>query len=308
MFPINTNKEAIEQLEENNVDQAMKLFHKAVLEKRDVQSLTNLAWVIWREEDDLERALSLASEAVDLRPTSHFPYSLCGELLLENKRYEDALNMLQQAISIEPTNITHHNLGVAYYYLGETAKAATHFGLAAGKSDYTLYNQVKCLIELGEKGEALRLTQTFDEDAEDFIGTIDLAELYAEIGLHEEAVHWFEKGWKDYYLQPEWVGLYIYSLLQSKQETKANNTVKEFLRYKKEEILETKTEELDEDWTEEDKKEVIIRLTKEINDFEILLKKIKDGYLPAILLEPSSERDCYLFGCERHQHPEYKDS
>ncbi|WP_137790883.1 tetratricopeptide repeat protein [Bacillus sp. E(2018)] len=219
MFPINTNKEAIQQLEENNLEQAMKLFHKAVLEKRDIQLLTNLAWVIWREEDDLERALSLASEAVDLRPISHFPYSLCGELLLENKRYEDALKMLQQAISIEPTNITHHNLGVAYYYLGETAKAATHFGLAAGKSDYTLYNQVKCLIELGEKGEALRLTQTFDENAEDFIGTIDLAELYAEIGLHEEAVHWFEKGWNEYYLQPNWVGMYVYCLLQSKQET-----------------------------------------------------------------------------------------
>ncbi|MBH0173684.1 tetratricopeptide repeat protein [Fictibacillus sp. 23RED33] len=308
MFSINTNKEAIQQLEENNLDQAMKLFHKAVLEKRDIQSLTNLAWVIWREEDDLERAFSLASEAADLRPTSHFPYSLCGELLLENKRYEDALKMLQQAISIEPTNITYHNLGVAYYYLGETAKAATHFGLAAGKSDYTLYNQIKCLIELGEKGEALRLIQTFDENAEDFIGTIDLAELYVEIGLHEEAIYWFEKGWNEYYLQPNWVGMYVYCLLQRKQETEANNTIQEFLRYKKQEILDTEKEELEEDWTEEDKQEIIIRLTNEIQEFESMLQGVKDGILPTVILEPSPERDCYLFGCERHQHPEYKDS
>ncbi|WP_286166434.1 hypothetical protein [Bacillus sp. E(2018)] len=37
-----------------------------------------------------------------------------------------------------------------------------------------------------------------------------------------------------------------------------------------------------------------------------MLQGVKDGILPTVILEPSPERDCYLFGCERHQHPEYK--
>lgn len=308
MFSINTNKEAIHQLEENNLDKAMKLFQKAVLEKRDVQSLTNLAWVLWHEEDDLERALLLVSEAIHLYPTSHFPYSLCGELLINSKRYEEALPMLHQAISIQPTNTTYHNLGVAYYYLGEKDKAAIHFGLAAGNSDYSLNNQVKCLIECGQSNEAIKLLGTFDEYADDFIGAVDLADLFVEVKVYEEAAHWFEKGWDNYYKQADWVARYIYSLSQINQETKANQIKNEFLRFKKEELIDGENEEVDEDYTEQDKQENIIQITNEIKEFENMLQDLKTGILPAFILEPSAKRDCYLFGCERHQHPEYQDS
>ncbi|MFG6497030.1 tetratricopeptide repeat protein [Fictibacillus sp. UD] len=300
------NKEAINELEDNNIDGAIKLFQKAVLEKRDVQSLTNLAWVLWHEEDDLQRALSLVTEAVEHKPTSHFPYSLCGELLLRNERYEEALKMLQLSISIQPTKAAFHNMGVAYYYLGDTVRAANHFGQAAGKSDYTLYNQVKCLIECGQLAEAKRLITTFDESDEDFIGEVDIAELYTELDLHPEAILWFEKGWEDYYKQPDWIGRYIHSLIKTNQETRAHEIINEVIQEKKDELHEAEREELDADWSEQDKQENMLKLTNEIKSYENMFEDVRAGNLLELLLEPSAESGCYLFGCERHQHPEYK--
>ncbi len=305
MFRINTNNKAINQLENNNIDGAIKLFQKAVLEKRDVQSLTNLAWLLWHEEDDLQRALCLVQEAVELKPTSHFPYSLCGELLLRNERYEEALKMLQRSISIQQTKAAFHNMGVAYYYLGDTAQAATHFGQAAGKSDYTLYNQVKCLIECGQLTEAKCLLDTFDGNDEDFIGEVDLAELFAELNLHQEAILWFEKGWEGYYKQPDWVARYIHSLIKTNHEMRAQEIIDEVIQLKKDELHEAKKEELDEDWTEQDKQGNILKLSNEIKQYESMIEEVRAGKLPDLTLEPSAESGCYLFGCERHQHSEY---
>jgi tetratricopeptide (TPR) repeat protein len=121
---MNTNQKAIELLEEHNIEAAIKLFHKAVLEKRDVQSLTNLAWVYLHEEEENEKALSLVQEAIEQLPNSHFPYSLCGELLLKMERYEESLHPLLTSVSIHPSSAVYHNLGVAMYFLADPEEAA----------------------------------------------------------------------------------------------------------------------------------------------------------------------------------------
>ncbi|ANX13913.1 hypothetical protein ABE41_018020 [Fictibacillus arsenicus] len=304
---MNTNQRAIELLEENNYEGALKLFRKAVLEKRDIQSLTNLAWVYLHEEEDNQKALSLVLEAIDLSPESHFPYSFCGELLLKLEQYEEALKHLLTSISIQPTSEAYHNIGVAKYYLGDPAEASKYFGLASGKSDFTVYNQVRCLIMSNQVNEAKMVIDTFNENDDDFVGEVDLAELYAELQLYDAAIFWYDKGWESYYRQPHWVVWYVNSLIQTNQYTKAQEIINEAIQQKKEELNEAHEDVVDEDWTENDKRDHIKKLTKEINEYRSMIERVSAGVLPKIEFEPSAETGCYLFGCKRHGHPEYKD-
>jgi tetratricopeptide (TPR) repeat protein len=304
---MNTNQRAIELLEENNYEGALKLFRKAVLEKRDIQSLTNLAWFYLHEEEDNQKALSLVLEAIDLSPKSHFPYSLCGELLLKLEQYEEAHKHLLTSISIQPTSEAYHNIGVAKYYLGDPAEAAKYFGLAAGKSDFTLFKYVKCLIDSGQFVKAKKALDTFNENDDDFIGEVDLAELYAELQLHDAAIFWFDKGWESYYKQPHWVVRYVNSLIQTNQNTKAQEIINEAIQQKKEELNEAHEDVVDEDWTEEEKQEHIRKLFNEIKEYQSMIERVSAGVLPKLEFEPSLKSGCYLFGCKRHGHPEYKD-
>lgn len=82
---MNTNQRAIELFEENDYEEAMKLFHQAVKESRDIQSLHNLAWMHSYEEEDDEKALGLIKEVMDMNPSSYFPYNLLGEIYLRQK-------------------------------------------------------------------------------------------------------------------------------------------------------------------------------------------------------------------------------
>ncbi|MHA6480818.1 tetratricopeptide repeat protein [Paenibacillus sp. strain BS8-2] len=70
---MNINPKAIELFESNECDAALDLFKEAVDASRNVQSLTNLAWMYYYEESDPETALELVEEAIGLHPTSHLP-------------------------------------------------------------------------------------------------------------------------------------------------------------------------------------------------------------------------------------------
>ncbi|MBP3970194.1 hypothetical protein KAF80_14225 [Bacillus sp. WL1] len=49
---MNINEKAIEMFEQNKYEEAMELFHRAVHESRGVQSLNNLAWMYFYEEEN----------------------------------------------------------------------------------------------------------------------------------------------------------------------------------------------------------------------------------------------------------------
>jgi tetratricopeptide (TPR) repeat protein len=114
---LNTNQKAIELLEENKYDEALILFQKAVIESRDVQSLTNLAWIYVHEEDNYDAALELMEEAIQMKPTSHFPYNLLGEIYTWKEMWQNASDILLESIAITPSLEAYKNLGVANYHL-----------------------------------------------------------------------------------------------------------------------------------------------------------------------------------------------
>lgn len=86
---MNINEKAIEMFEQNKYEEAMELFHRAVHESRDVQSLNNLAWMYFYEEENDEKALELIGEVVKLNPSSYFPYNILGDIYMKQKKWEE---------------------------------------------------------------------------------------------------------------------------------------------------------------------------------------------------------------------------
>ncbi|OZB98933.1 lipopolysaccharide assembly protein LapB [Paenibacillus sp. XY044] len=304
---MNTNQKAIACLEQNNYDEALALFKQAVEESRDVQSLTNLAWIYVHEEGDNEAALSLILEAVAQEPISYFPYNLLGEIYADMEKWKDASDILNRSLAIQPSDEAYNNLAVAKYHMGHIDEAADYFLQSAKPSDYTMYSHIKCLIELGRAEEAAAKLDAFSEEDDEFVGQVEMAELYVELDCYEQAVEWFEKGWKIYWKTPDWVGRFAYALLKINQAGRAHEILNEVIQQKAADIRDADKEELDDDWTEDEKAEYVQKLANEKKEYEGLLARILAGYVPPLKYNTSLSSNCYLFGCERHRHPEYRE-
>ncbi|WP_243525654.1 tetratricopeptide repeat protein [Bacillus pseudomycoides] len=294
---MNLNQQAIELLEKNEYEESLELFKRAVQVSRDVQSLNNLAWIYHYEEDDIENALVLIREAIDMKPTSYFPYNLLGEIYIKKKMWKDASNILLQSIAIQPSIEAYKNLGVAKYHLGELKEASEYFLMDSSCSDYYMYSYVKCLIELGKATEAKNKLDSFSEDDDDFVGAIEVAELYVELGCFKEAIMWFEKGWKDYWKEPDWVSRYIYSLFKINSINRTHEIIGQVIRQTNEWIQDIQVEVCDEAWTESDKEEYIKELLHDKEGYEHAVEQVVSGYIPKMKFETTIYTGCYLFGC-----------
>lgn len=297
---------AIELLEENKYEESFKLFQEALKKSRDIQSLTNLAWIYCYEEYDDSKAICLLEEAVNMNPTSHFPYNLLGEVYLRFDKWEKAKDILEKSITIHPTKIAFNNLGVAYFHLGHLKEASNYFLLGSEPSDWAMYSHIKCLIELGNIKEAKIKLDTFSEKDDEFVGEVDLADMYVELDCHVEAVQWFEKGWEVYAKDPNWIRRYVYSLVNLNNPTRAQKLLNKTINEKSQEIKDMYEEECDEDWTESDKQERIKELLDEKKEYEQIYDRVLEGFIPKMKFDTSIKTACYLFGCRRHNHPEYQ--
>lgn len=302
---MNTNQQAIQALEKNEYEKSKKRFLAALNEERNVQALTNMAWIYLHEEEDVDNASELLKEAVAQQPQSHFPYNLLGEIYVKQEKWALALEMLNQAVHIHPTKAAYHNAAVAHYTLGNTELALSCFAKAAEKSNFAMFSQVKCLIDLGRMEEAKEALAMISAEDEEFLGEVEVADLYIEIGCYEEANKWFRQAWENYFKQPNWVGRYAYVLVKLGDEVGATDRINNSLQEKIEEINETKEEECEENWTEDDKGLMLKTLYAEKQDYESLMGRLVNGYVPPLEFILYPESGCYLFGCTRHQHREY---
>ncbi|MEV5111212.1 tetratricopeptide repeat protein [Bacillus sp. LBA3-1-1.1] len=303
---MNINEKAIEMFEQNEYEEAMELFQQAVRESRDVQSLNNLAWMYLYEEENDDKALELIREVVKLNPSSYFPYNILGEIYMKQKKWEEAKEALQKSISIQPSNEAYHNVAVAHYNLGELEKALEFFLRVAGDSDYIMYNYVKCLIDLGRTTEAKEKLDAFNRKSDNFVGEINVADLYVELNCYKEAIEWFEKGYKEVWKSPNWIGRFVYALYKANNFSRINEVIRESIEAKTADIEDVQNEEVEENWTEKDKKELIEEYKEENNCYKKMIERIKSGYVPGLEFETDHIGACYLFGCKRHNHLEYE--
>ncbi|MFD1030784.1 tetratricopeptide repeat protein [Metaplanococcus flavidus] len=299
------NKQANEAYVNYEYEKALALFQEAARKFRDVQSMNNLACFIWAEEEDAEQALDLLEETMGLGAASHFPYSLMGEIYTKQGQWSKANELLLKALTIEPTKAAYQNLAVANYQLGYMEEAAAYFLLAADQSDFSLYSHAKCLIEIGKKAEAIKVLDTFSEVDEEFVGAVDLADLYLEAGEKELAVLWFEKGWDHYYREPSWINRYVSALFKLERRRDAQEIIRKAIALNTVDLEEIKGQEVDEDWTISDKQEAIEEHLQKEKEYREVWNLLLSGHVPEMDFEPSYKSACYLFGCLRHNHEEY---
>lgn len=304
---ISENTRSIMLLEQNNYDEAFTLFKKLAREAPSIQSLNNLAWFMLREEENRDEAKKLLEQVLILNPQSSFPYMMLGEIALHNKRYEEAKHYLQQALSFNEAEEAIYNLAMAHFQLGESEQAAKTFARCMGDSGITQLHEVVSWLYAGNFNKAKALLSNWNDEADDYTGAIEIADVYVELGCYSEARAQFEKEWNNYYISPYSVSRYAYTLWKLEEYDACQAIIQQAIQQNKEEINDEQQAELDEHWTVKDRDERIIELNEQQQTLETLWQRLKNGDVPPFEYEMYPSGGCQLFGCMQHGNPEYEE-
>lgn len=305
---VSANKWAVILLEGNQYDEAFVLIEKLANKKPSVQSLNNYAYFLLREEEDQERAWDVLQQVLPLQPQSDFPYLMLGEIALHHKRFELAKSYLQQALHFRLSEIAMYNLAVAHFGLGEYIEAATYFSRCTGDSGLTQLHEVVSWMHAGQIDKAKVLLAKWNEEADDYTGAIEIADVYIELGDFAEARVQFEKEWQQYVVSPYIVSRYAYTLWQLSDSEACRQVVQQAIEGKKEELVDEEQRELDEHWSEKDRAECLLECQAQLKELETLLQRLEQGFVPSFDFELYPDGGCQLFGCQQHGHAEYDEA
>jgi len=312
------NELAITLIELNNYEQAYKCLKKAYDLKKGVKQLNNLAYFYYAEckptlvdgeyewEDANKEAIELLKEAIALNPNSHFPYDLLGEILLYAEKDDKAADYILKAIEIKPTMNNLNNMGVYYYQKSNFREAAEYFRKATEYSINSLtplLNYGICLAELNHKEEALQVGEELLELNEE-LGDVSYQEISFIYYIIKEYQKFEEAFTKDdiMFLCVEWYPPYLYGLYQLGKLDEMNQFVEGVIQKKEREMQDSMQDE-DQDWEEGQLEEYLEEEKKEIAFLKAEKDKVLEGICPGVDYEASYEKDCYLFGCMRHENP-----
>ncbi|WP_339176331.1 tetratricopeptide repeat protein [Solibacillus sp. FSL R5-0691] len=293
-------------LEENKYDEAFSLFKKLAIETPSVQSLNNFAWIMLREEENGAEAKALLEQLLVLNPQTSFPYMLLGEIALHNKQFNEAKHYLLKAHSFSEAEDVTYNLAMAHFQLGEFEQAAKVFSRCIGDSGMTQLHEVVSWLYAGGVDKAKALLANWNDEADDYTGAIEIADVYIELGCYKEARSQFEKEWNSYYISPYCVSRYAYTLWQLEDYDACRTIIQQAIEQNKEEQMDEQQRDLDEHWTARDRDDCIIELTEQLNTLENLLQGLENGDVPSFDYDMYPNGGCQLFGCMQHGHPEYE--
>lgn len=302
---LSSNELALMLFEQNDYDAAFKLFKKLAYQQPSVQSLNNLAYMYLREEEDRVEARKWLMKALELKPKSAFPYMMLGEIALHDGAYKQAKINLQKALVFEEAEPAIYNLALAHFRLGEYAQAAEYFSRCAGDSDQTRLHEVVARLYAGERDKAKAMLANWNEQSDDYTGAMEIADVYIELGCFGEACVQFEKEWGTYISTPYIVSRYAYTLWHLRDEAACQALIQQAIMQTVEELEDEKQAEFDEHWSPQDQQERLLELDEQLQTYEQLLTKLKNGYVPAFKYDIYSEGGCQLFGCMRHGNREY---
>ena len=300
------NSRALMLFEQNEYKEAFALFKKVAKEAPSVQSLNNLAWIYLREEEDMDEAERVLQQVLTFQPQSSFPYMMLGEISLFKQRYDQAKSYLQQALAFSGTEEATYNLAIAHYQLSEFKSAAEMFARCVGESGMTQLHEVVAWMHAGERDKAKALLDGWNEDAYDYTGAIEIADVYMELGCFAEAREQFKKEWSSYVHSPYLVGRFGYTLMQLGDMETCGTLVQVAIQQTNIEITEEEDAEIDEHWSREDQKERIEELKAQKMKLETMFERLQNGFKPAFEYEMYPMGGCQLFGCIQHGNPEYE--
>jgi Flp pilus assembly protein TadD len=318
------NDLAISLMEINQFEAAFFQFMKAAKINPNIQTLCNLAYFYYTEGEPLEdgcwrykekEAVDILEKVIRQDPKTDIPYTLLGEIYLKSNRYDKAVEILSKAIDIKPTIENLNNLGVCYFNKTNFEQASKYFCAAAklikaenNDSLYPLLNYGISLAILNKKEEALKiatelvnLNRALDEDL-----ATEITEIYYILGEYSHFANLYSKLDLLFY-SVEWIPTYLYSLHKLARRDEIDIILKLITDNNEQKIQEALQDEDDEeDWGEPGRKEEYIEeLKNEIIFLKNALNQILKGNKPKLKYELSIETGCYLFGCKKHNNPNY---
>ena len=315
------NWAGIMSLETHDIDHAYKMFRVAARISPNVQALNNLGYFYLYEYGDVEKALEVLEKAAKLTSKSEFTYSLLGEAYLESKEFAKAERAFKIAINLKTTRENQNNLGASVYRQGKIVEATSWFQKACefetgeGLNWQSRLNYGVCLAQTGQLEKAEEIAFELINYVQAFLGLgksviyldlgfLEVADIYYETQNYSMANELFRLSIEqmNYGFSPSLVSMYQYSLIQCGKIQEARLLLEKAILCKKEEI---KLASDYEGISEEEYQECIKEYTSEIELYEKLFESILQGYRPSASFDPYILRKCYLYGCFRHDHPEF---
>lgn len=289
-------------------DEEKKFFELAYSIKKTIKTAHNLAWYLYFEWGEQERAIVIQKEQINKNPKSFYPYYLLGFMLMEKEDYKTALENLLIAKEKSERRDILHNIGFCYYKLGDLKTSRDYFKIANTEFDFeyrSAFNQAVLDYKLNDSESTRKIADSLfpniEHNSASMIGGYEIGFLYFMVGDFDKATESLIKQGIDGVDLTDWKEL-SYSLFISDKKRWISQHQK-MISERENWIVEinTKPDEWDFD-SEQEKEERLAELKGEIFNIQELIRKgISKPDLELsenIWIEPCG---CLLFDCKRHE-------
>ncbi len=288
-------------------NEELKYFELAYLIKKTVKSTHNLAWYLYFEVGNEEKAINIQKECIELSPKSYYPYYLYGYMLLEKNKLDEAISYLEKAYQIGKRRDILYNIGFCYFQMGNIEKSKECFSNSVSELDVenrSLYGLGICEWKLNNFKQVKIIADKILKDIEtkdnDLITGYEIGLLYFLLDDLQQASNCVIKQGIDGIDLIDFPEL-SYSLYKINKELwfeKINNRIIVLKEYYSE--IENNHDDWS-DYNDEEKEEQLIDIKEEIKIKEEVINK--DIAKPIINLNKSIWEEycgCLLFDCKRH--------
>jgi len=173
-------------------------FYQPQTRKDHSKRLMDQALNIYKEEEDLDKPISLLREAIALDPKHANAYEALGVFLSQQGKLEEAIALMKRLVEIDPAEImAHSNLSVYYMKQGRIEDAELEKGEATALEFEKLVAQnmakkKKEKREATDKKERERMIGMFEQvleiDPVDQVANFGLGSIYLETEQYEKAL------------------------------------------------------------------------------------------------------------------------
>ena len=173
-------------------------FYQAPTRKEHSKKLLNEALKIYKEQDNLDKPITILREAIDIYPKHAEAYEALGVFLSKQDKLDEAIALMKRLVEINPQEImAHTNLSVYYMKQGRIEDAENEKGEATALQfeqavEKNMATKLKKKAEEQKKKEMEEKIGMFKKvleiDPVDQVANFGLGSIYLETGRYEEGL------------------------------------------------------------------------------------------------------------------------
>ncbi len=246
---------------------------------------------------NIEKVVDCAQKASDICPNRAEAYYILGLCYFDNDEIEKASVCFNKASSLCDNSKYKYNSAVAYIEKEDYTKAYEILSTVM-PDDKVLYAKAICCCCFGENKKALELIEKIDVGNE--IDNGQLADIYYLCGEYEKHNKMYDEC--NYYFSADWLAPYFYCLKVQNKLDESELFYNKVIDSKNADIEAVANEELDDEYTAEERNSDVQKLLDEKNEIvSAYIKIVNDDYKPEVKPKPLLKYGCFLLDCPLHQ-------